>query len=301
MAASGDCWKMGKIDSAKLEDLQTLVRRLEGLLYQRTEDPRRPKLDNNLVALTDLYMEAQQPQRSGKYCLHKTQLVKTPESTLTRDEVESWLERTLVTQLKIGIVQLRVISRQLFLLVLRNQEQQDRLMDVPDLQLDGFPKTLASWTVDFNPRKETLRRSATWVELPAIDPLLEHLGNRMLAELDQPTYKTMTKGEDALGEETSTQAEERLNGTNEDEENNNAELGHTVADSHDTMDEETQDGLKDQGLRQDLPVSDDQEVDLISGDLINQQVVAIGEGTLGSLADVEDEEMRSPSSRGVKG
>ncbi|KAL3695864.1 hypothetical protein R1sor_009940 [Riccia sorocarpa] len=121
-------------------------------------------------------------------------IISTPESTPTRDDVEGWLERSLVLRLRLTIVQLRVLSRQLFLLVVRCQEERDRVLNSSSLTLDGFPVNVFPWTVDFNPRKENVKRVATWVELPAIDPLLEHLGTRMLVELGHPTYKTVTRG-----------------------------------------------------------------------------------------------------------
>ncbi|KAL3683139.1 hypothetical protein R1sor_001161 [Riccia sorocarpa] len=121
-------------------------------------------------------------------------IVSTPESTPTRDEIERWLEFSVVSTLKVSISQLRVLRRQLFLLVLANQEQRDKILNIPDLSLDGFPVITVPWTVDFNSKKESVTRTATWVEFPGIDPVLEHLGNHMLAELGQPTYRTITKG-----------------------------------------------------------------------------------------------------------
>ncbi|KAL3682835.1 hypothetical protein R1sor_000857 [Riccia sorocarpa] len=96
--------------------------------------------------------------------------------------------------MRLEITQLRVLSRHLFLLVLKNQDQKDRLLGLPDLSFGGFPVILTPWTIYYNPRKVNVRRIATWVELPAIDPVLEHLGNRMLSELGQPTFRTITKG-----------------------------------------------------------------------------------------------------------
>ncbi|KAL3687986.1 hypothetical protein R1sor_014295 [Riccia sorocarpa] len=118
----------------------------------------------------------------------------TPESTPTRDEMERWLEWTAVNRLKLSIVQLRVINRQLFLVVMRNQEQRDKLLNISELSLDGFPVILSPWNIDFNHKKGTVKRSATWVELPGIDPIVEHLGNHMLSVLGQPTFRTVSKG-----------------------------------------------------------------------------------------------------------
>ncbi|KAL3692700.1 hypothetical protein R1sor_006351 [Riccia sorocarpa] len=121
-------------------------------------------------------------------------IISSPESTPTRDEVENWLDRSLALKLRLTVVQLRVLSRQLFLLVVRNQQERDRILNSANLSLDGFPINVFPWTVDFNPRKVNVKQVATWVELPSIDPLLEHLGNRMLTELGHPTYRTVSRG-----------------------------------------------------------------------------------------------------------
>ncbi|KAL3699232.1 hypothetical protein R1sor_017254 [Riccia sorocarpa] len=121
-------------------------------------------------------------------------IANTPESTHTRDEFERWLQSNLVARIRMEIIQLRVLGRHLFLLVLKDQKQRDRLLGVSDLSFEGFPVIFSPWTIDYNPRKANVRRIATWVELPNIDPVLEHLGNRMLSELGQPTFRTITKG-----------------------------------------------------------------------------------------------------------
>ncbi|KAL3682475.1 hypothetical protein R1sor_000497 [Riccia sorocarpa] len=118
----------------------------------------------------------------------------TPVSTPTRDEMERWLDWTAVNKLNLLVVQLRVINKQLFLLVMKNQEQRDKLLSLPDLSLDGFPVVLSPWTIDFNHKKHTVRRVATWFELPGIDPMVEHLGNMMLSVLGQPTFRTAPRG-----------------------------------------------------------------------------------------------------------
>ncbi|KAL3693786.1 hypothetical protein R1sor_007437 [Riccia sorocarpa] len=108
--------------------------------------------------------------------------------------MERWLEWIAVKRFNLSIVQLRVINRQLFLLVMKNQDQRDKLLSLPDLSLDGFPVTFNPWTIDFNLKNQNVRRVATWVELPGIDPVVEHLGNRMLSILGQPTFRTVSKG-----------------------------------------------------------------------------------------------------------
>ncbi|KAL3692813.1 hypothetical protein R1sor_006464 [Riccia sorocarpa] len=103
--------------------------------------------------------------------------------------MERWLDWTAVNKLNLSVVQLRVINKQLLLLVMKNQEQRDKLLSLPDLSLDGFLVVLSPWTIDFNHKKHTIRRVATRVELPGIDPMVEHLGNRMLCFAQDVKYQ----------------------------------------------------------------------------------------------------------------
>ncbi|KAL3700945.1 hypothetical protein R1sor_018967 [Riccia sorocarpa] len=66
--------------------------------------------------------------------------------------------------------------------------------DTAVTKIHGFPIILFPWTIDFNHKKYIVRRIATWVELPGIDPMVEHLGNRMLSVLGQPTFRTVSRG-----------------------------------------------------------------------------------------------------------
>ncbi|KAL3681463.1 hypothetical protein R1sor_024419 [Riccia sorocarpa] len=93
-------------------------------------------------------------------------IIQALDSQPTRDEVEQWLDDNWVMRLKLNIVQLRVLNRQIFLLVLGSQEQRDNLLSQTPLWMDGTPLQVAPWTPDYNPKKSGVKRIATWVELP---------------------------------------------------------------------------------------------------------------------------------------
>ncbi|KAL3682896.1 hypothetical protein R1sor_000918 [Riccia sorocarpa] len=119
----------------------------------------------------------------------------TPGSMPTRDELEKWLEWSILQDLKVNLTQLRVLGRQIYLMVVANTEERDRLLQASPLDFDGCPVNLAPWTPDYNPKNSRVKRVATWVELPSIDPLFEPLSDKMLAMIGQPTYRTMTRGQ----------------------------------------------------------------------------------------------------------
>ncbi|KAL3701397.1 hypothetical protein R1sor_019419 [Riccia sorocarpa] len=77
----------------------------------------------------------------------------------------------------------------IYLMVVANTEERDRLLQASPLDFDGCPVNLAPWTPDYNPKNSRVKRVATWVELPSIDPLFEPLSDKMLAMIGQPTYR----------------------------------------------------------------------------------------------------------------
>ncbi|KAL3677536.1 hypothetical protein R1sor_027484 [Riccia sorocarpa] len=121
-------------------------------------------------------------------------ILQTPDSLPTRDALETWLEWSVVQEFKVTLAQLRVLGRGIFLLVLTNQDERDRLLKESPLDFDGFPAILSPWTPDYNPRHARVQRVATWVELPMVDPLIEPLCDKMLAQIGQLTFRTMTRG-----------------------------------------------------------------------------------------------------------
>ncbi|KAL3697597.1 hypothetical protein R1sor_011673 [Riccia sorocarpa] len=76
-----------------------------------------------------------------------------------------------------------------------SNEQRDQLLQQTPLWLDGHSLQIAPWTPDYNPRQAGVKKTATWVELPQVNPMIEPLCDRMLKALGQPTYRTLSRGQ----------------------------------------------------------------------------------------------------------
>ncbi|KAL3699441.1 hypothetical protein R1sor_017463 [Riccia sorocarpa] len=111
-----------------------------------------------------------------------------------RDELETWIEVDLGRKFQIRMLQLKLVGKQNWLLVLENREHRDRLLNNAPLIWGRVTVEVSPWTTEFNPMREFAKRVATWVEIPLADALLEPLGDKFLQALGKPTFKTMNRG-----------------------------------------------------------------------------------------------------------
>ncbi|KAL3675882.1 hypothetical protein R1sor_025830 [Riccia sorocarpa] len=163
----------------------------------------RPRLGTNRLRKFDNpYLEGVDPSWGSDvldteiHALRSASLIiHTPDAMPTRDELERWLEWAVLHDQKIKMTQLRVLGRQIYLLVVSSKDERDKLLQLTPLEFDGCPVIFAPWTPDFNPKHSRVKRVATWVEFPTVDPLFEPLCDKMLSLIGQPTYRTMTRGQ----------------------------------------------------------------------------------------------------------
>ncbi|KAL3684298.1 hypothetical protein R1sor_002320 [Riccia sorocarpa] len=117
-----------------------------------------------------------------------------PDRFPLRDEIESWAEADLRRKFNIRLVQLKLVGKQKWLMVVENRDQRNRLLQNSPLDWGREQVEVLPWTPDFNPSQELSKRIATWVEIPLADAWLEPLGDKFLRAIGKPTFKTLNRG-----------------------------------------------------------------------------------------------------------
>lgn len=97
----------------------------------------------------------------------------------------NWANLVFEWDMGATIEQIKVLSRYTFLVIVRNFEEKQRILEASPLYMDGRMVATAPWEKDLNFHPISPADTPVWVDLVALDPLLEIHANFLLKQVGQ--------------------------------------------------------------------------------------------------------------------
>ncbi|KAL3688891.1 hypothetical protein R1sor_015200 [Riccia sorocarpa] len=108
-------------------------------------------------------------------------------------KVEEWAVGRLHQELGVRVVQVRLLSRKHFLIILGSEEDKVKVLTAPTLYMWRRMVFVTEWTSEFNHTKVCLNKLPVWIDLPQVHPVAETYGDEMISSLGEVLYKTVDK------------------------------------------------------------------------------------------------------------
>ncbi|KAL3691391.1 hypothetical protein R1sor_005042 [Riccia sorocarpa] len=100
-----------------------------------------------------------------------------------RDTVSKWIQEQFITKLKVNAVQLRVLDRSHYLVILASEEERAKLFNAGPQYLNGRFVEIIPWIADYDTTTLTKKRKPAWVSIAGLSPSLEGEGRKILEKL----------------------------------------------------------------------------------------------------------------------
>ncbi|CAM6124878.1 unnamed protein product [Calypogeia fissa] len=106
------------------------------------------------------------------------------------DQILQWIQAYLTLRFGISFVQVKVLARSLYLLVLEGKEEKLRLLAATPLYLEGRLVVMLPWEPTLDSTNLATTFVPLWVDLVDVNPLFEMYATQMLTKVRKVIYST---------------------------------------------------------------------------------------------------------------